>query len=115
MNYYFSNFRKYAVFKGRSSRSEYWSFVLIHILVSTIFAWIFGLSGPSTGMLLYSVYSVITLIPFLAVSVRRMHDVGKSGWFLLIPIYDLILLLTEGDVGTNKYGPSAEVLVIGIK
>ena len=114
MNYYFSAFKKYAVFKGRASRSEYWFFVLIHILVSTISARIFGLFDPSTAMFLYSIYSVITFIPFLALSVRRMHDVGKSGWFLLIPIYDLILLLTEGEVETNKYGPATEVLVAGI-
>lgn len=45
-----------------------------------------------------------TLIPYIAVTVRRMHDVGKSGWFMLIPIYNLILTLTEGDRGSNQYG-----------
>lgn len=45
------------------------------------------------------------LAPSIAVAVRRMHDVGKSGWFVLIPIYNLVLAVTEGDKGTNEYGP----------
>jgi uncharacterized membrane protein YhaH (DUF805 family) len=50
------------------------------------------------------------LIPSIAVGVRRMHDVGKSGWFLLIPIYNLILALSEGEKGDNKYGPDPKVV-----
>tara|TARA_B110000459_G_scaffold179685_1_gene205868 strand:- start:986 stop:1153 length:168 start_codon:yes stop_codon:yes gene_type:complete len=46
------------------------------------------------------------LIPGIAVAVRRMHDVGKSGWFILIPIYNIILAFTDGDSGDNKYGPN---------
>lgn len=52
------------------------------------------------------IYSLAALIPALAVGVRRMHDVGKSGWYLLIPIYNLILAFTEGDAGDNEYGPN---------
>lgn len=51
-----------------------------------------------------TIYSLIILLPSIAVGVRRMHDVGKSGWYLLIPIYNLILLATNGDSGENKYG-----------
>jgi len=45
-----------------------------------------------------------TLLPGIGVAIRRMHDVGKSGWFMLIPIYNLILAFTEGDKGPNEYG-----------
>ena len=51
-----------------------------------------------------TVYSLAVLVPSIAVGVRRMHDVGKSGWFLLIPIYNLILACTDGQVGPNEYG-----------
>ena len=56
-----------------------------------------------TGVL-STIYILAVLIPSIAVSVRRMHDVGKSGWFYLIPIYNLILALTEGERQTNIYG-----------
>jgi uncharacterized membrane protein YhaH (DUF805 family) len=54
--------------------------------------------------ILYNIYSLAVLLTTIAVSVRRMHDVGKSGWYLLIPFYNLILLCTDGDAHTNKYG-----------
>ena len=58
-----------------------------------------------------TIYSVAVLIPGIAVAVRRMHDVGKSGWFVLIPIYNIILACTKGDTGDNEYGedPKADV------
>jgi len=58
-----------------------------------------------------TIYSVAVLIPGIAVAVRRMHDVGKSGWFVLIPIYNIILACTNGNTGDNEYGedPKADV------
>lgn len=53
---------------------------------------------------LSNIYSLIVLIPSIAVGIRRMHDVGKSGWYILIPIYNLILACTEGQYGENEYG-----------
>jgi uncharacterized membrane protein YhaH (DUF805 family) len=61
-------------------------------------------AATGTGYL-GTIYSLGVLIPSIAVGVRRMHDVGKSGWFLLIPIYNLILAVREGESGPNKYGP----------
>ena len=67
--------------------------------------------GGSIGLIFIStIYSFAVIIPSIAVGVRRMHDVGKSGWFVLIPIYNLILAVTEGDKGDNKYGPDPKVL-----
>ena len=61
-------------------------------------------------MILYMLYSLGTFLPALAAGVCRMHDVGKSGWFLIIPIYNLILAVTPGQVGENQYGPDPKAV-----
>ena len=104
MNWYLEVLKKYAVFEGRARRSEYWYFVLFNFIFSFVLGFIDGIMGSELGMF-GLIYSLAVLVPSIAVAVRRMHDVGKSGWFILIPIYNLILALTEGDVGSNKYGP----------
>ena len=101
MNYFITVFKKYAVFSGRARRAEYWYFFLFNILISFAIGLIDGLiRNPLIGTL----WSLVTLVPGVAVSVRRMHDVNKSGWFILIPIYNLILACTEGTTGPNDYG-----------
>lgn len=109
MQYYLKVLQNYAVFEGRARRKEYWMFVLINLIVSIIIGQLDQLLGtydPASGVnYLGTIYSLAVLLPSIAVGVRRMHDVGKSGWFLLIPIYNLILAVTEGEVGPNKYGP----------
>jgi uncharacterized membrane protein YhaH (DUF805 family) len=60
---------------------------------------------------LANVYSLALLVPSIAVGVRRMHDVGKSGWFILIPIYNLILACTEGTQGENEYGADPKATI----
>ncbi|MCR9100340.1 MAG: DUF805 domain-containing protein [bacterium] len=102
MQYYLKVLQNYAVFEGRARRKEYWMFVLFNMLVSFAVGFVDGLTGIGY---LGLIYSLGVLIPSIAVGVRRMHDVGKSGWFLLIPIYNLILAVTEGEVGANQYGP----------
>ena len=109
MKYYFTVFQKYAQFSGRSRRSEYWYFILFNVIVSFVLGFADVAMGtmPDNGRgVLGSLYTLIVLVPSIAVGVRRMHDVGKSGWFLLIPIYNLILVCTEGERGSNKYGPN---------
>ena len=94
----------YANFKGRASRQEYWMFVLFNfiflIALSFIEAFLFGLYSS----ILSDLYVLALLVPSIAVGIRRMHDTGKSGWFLLIPIYNLILAVTSGESGENQYG-----------
>ena len=94
----------YANFKGRASREEYWMFVLFNIIfifaISFIEGFLFGLYSS----ILSNIYTLAILVPSIAVGVRRMHDTGKSGWFLLIPIYNLILAVTSGESGENQYG-----------
>ncbi len=102
MNWYLKVWKNYANFNGRARRKEYWMFILFNAIIS------YGLQAlvfvDESLALLSGLYSLAVLIPSIAVAVRRMHDVGKSGWFLLIPIYNLILAATNGDEGSNEYG-----------
>nr|MBM3931759.1 DUF805 domain-containing protein [Sphingomonadales bacterium] len=107
MNYYIKVLQNYATFSGRARRKEYWMFFLFNVIVAFAFGFVCGLIGiPEIANL----YTFAVLLPSIAVGVRRMHDVGKSGWFLLIPIYNFILAVTEGEKGENQYGadPKAE-------
>ncbi len=101
MNYYISVFQNFATFSGRARRQEYWMFVLFNCIFSIVITFVgAAIDIPQLGNL----YTLVALIPSIAVGVRRMHDVGKSGWYLLIPIYNLILAVTEGEKGPNQYG-----------
>jgi uncharacterized membrane protein YhaH (DUF805 family) len=80
-------FKRYAEFSGVSSRSQYWYFILGTSVASIIIGWILGDFGSN-------LFTLATIVPTIAVAVRRMHDVGKSGWFILVPIYNFILLVT---------------------
>lgn len=102
MNYYLKVLQNYANFNGRARRAEYWYFFLFNTIASIVVGIIGGLLDFK---LLGNLYSLAVLLPSIAVAVRRMHDVGKSGWFILIPIYNFILAVTEGDAGENEYGP----------
>ena len=100
---------KYADFNGRARRSEYWYFVLFNFLIGTAVGVVTGLIGIDW---LSYIYSVALLVPGIAVGVRRLHDIGKSGWWLLISfipliggIWLIILMAKEGDHGNNAFGP----------
>ena len=99
----------YANFEGRARRKEYWMFTLFHIIFIYALAFLsgvlVGITEVAAFLALYVIYVLAVLVPSIAVSVRRMHDVGKSGWYILIPIYSFILAVTEGDKGPNEYGP----------
>jgi uncharacterized membrane protein YhaH (DUF805 family) len=86
---------------GRARRSEFWYFTLFDILIAVALS-VFGLYIQSE--LIYNFYAFAVLVPSIAVAVRRMHDVDKSGWFILIPIYNIILYFTPGTEGTNRFG-----------
>ena len=80
-------FNRFADFSGVSTRSQYWYFIL-GTTIATVIAQV------SFGDFAGNLVSIITILPTIAVAVRRMHDVGKSGWFILVPIYNLVLVLT---------------------
>lgn len=108
-------FNNYATFTGRAARPEYWWWVLFSVVVSLVLGLLDSLlfhsqMGRGVGIL-GGIFSLATLIPSLAVSVRRMHDVARSGWWLLIvlvPIIGALVLLywfvQRGTVGPNDYG-----------
>ena len=101
MKWYLQAMRNYVDFSGRARRKEYWYFQLF----STILVWIIAIvCYLLKSMLLYYVFILFSIVPSLAVSIRRMHDVNKSGWFILIPIYNLILYFTDGTQGPNRFG-----------
>lgn len=117
MNWYLTVLKKYAVFSGRARRKEYWMFFLFNMIfaiVAIILDNVLGTAIEGMGYgLFYILYGLAVLIPGLAVSVRRLHDVGKSGWILLIAlipiigvIWLLVLFVTDSNPGENKYGPN---------
>jgi uncharacterized membrane protein YhaH (DUF805 family) len=112
MDCYLTVLRQWKNFDGRSERREYWIFLLINFVITmaltAVEQGIFGGSG-----ILSSLYGLFVLIPGIAVSIRRLHDVGKSGWMQLVMfipligwIWFLILMAKEGDLGRNEYGES---------
>ena len=108
MKWYLQVLKKYAEFDGRARRKEYWMFVLfntIFIFSAQILDLLTGLYvGGSQYGIFYLIYVAIIILPSIAVSIRRMHDVGESGWFAFIPIYNFVLAVSEGDPKENKYG-----------
>ena len=111
MNWYLEVLRKYFVFEGRSHRTEYWMFFLFNLIIN--FVLVFLESAVNETTYLSSVYGLAVLIPSIAVGIRRLHDTGRSGWWLLIgliPLLGAIVLLVffamEGDAGSNEYGPN---------
>lgn len=96
-------FENYANFSGRARRQEYWMFFLVNIIISFVLGFVTGLISPSL-VIIANIYSLAVLLPGIAVGVRRMHDVGKSGWFIIIPFYNLYLCSIEGEKGPNQYG-----------
>ncbi len=109
MKWYGRVLKKYADFTGRARRKEYWTFVLINMFIAVLLVLI---DITYQTMVLYYLYTIAIIIPSIAVCVRRLHDTGKSGVYILVSfiplvgsIIMLILLATEGDHGSNKYGP----------
>lgn len=103
MYWYFAVLQKYAVFKGRARRKEFWMFHLISFIVAVLL----GVASDEASAL----YSLIVFLPSFGVSVRRLHDIGRSGWWILvflIPIIGVILMLywycQDSQSGFNEYG-----------
>ena len=120
MNWYLKVLKQYADFNGRARRMEYWMFVLFNVMFSIILLIIdnvIGLAFEDIGYgPLYLIYCLAIVIPSLAVAVRRLHDSGRSGWWILISLIPfigglwlLVLLLLDSDPGDNEYGPNPKV------
>ncbi|MDP8994099.1 MAG: DUF805 domain-containing protein [Pseudomonadota bacterium] len=125
MHYMILPLKRYFDFSGRSRRKEYWMFflfVLIGLVIAMLLDAALGLGGTAetssefgdgtasvevnlTGGLLTLLFVLAMLIPGIAVAVRRAHDQDKSGWFVLIPVYNVIMMFIEGTRGPNRFGP----------
>lgn len=108
MEYYLKALKQYADFEGRARRKEYWMFFLFNVMFSILATILDSLIGLS---LVSGLYSLVLLVPGIAAGVRRLHDIGKSGWWLLIAfipligvIWLIVLLATDGQPGANQYG-----------
>lgn len=111
MEWYIAVLKQYIAFSGRAHRREFWMFLLIHLFIVVVLSFV--------SEFLSSVYTLAVLLPALGVSVRRLHDSGKSGWWLLlhfIPMVGTLILLVlmalEGDPGPNRYGPPPQGLPV---
>lgn len=113
MNYYSICLSKFADFSGRARRREYWTFALVNCLIALlllILGLAFGEDSPASNIMV-TIFYLIMLVPNLSVSVRRLHDIGKSGWYMflgLIPLIGGLILLVwslmDSEPGENQYG-----------
>ncbi len=106
MNWYLKAFKQYADFSGRARRKEYWMFFLFNMLFTYGTVILSILLDVPALMFLAVIYVFASLIPGIAVGVRRMHDLGKSGWYILIPYYNLYLVCCDSQFEDNEYGPN---------
>lgn len=122
MNWYLEALRKYAVFDGRARRMEYWMFVLINCLIVVVLSvvdtvvGIFSL-GNSIGALT-GLYWLVVLVPSVAVTVRRLHDTDRSGWWALLALLPLlgtivlfVFCVLDGTPGANRFGENPKAVV----
>ncbi len=117
MNWHIGALKKYAMFEGRARRMEYWMFCLFNMIIAFGLTFLSLMAGrlmgsdgsPLSGIVI--VYDLAVLVPGLAVGVRRMHDTGHSGWWLICPIVNLVFAFTDSQPGTNEYGTNPKGVV----
>jgi len=117
MNWYVEALQKYAQFSGRSRRMEYWMFTLFNVLIIIGLAFLMAMmdKAGTIPLLLLGMYCVGIIIPALSVAIRRLHDTGRSGWWILlgvVPFGGIVLLifyLMPGESGDNAYGPDPKL------
>lgn len=115
MSYYLHVWKNFATFSGRARRSEYWMFFLFNTIVSMALFLVDMALG--TIFILGGIYGLAAIIPGVAVTVRRLHDTGKSGWWLLITfipvigaIAFLVFMFQDSQAGDNEYGPNPKMV-----
>jgi uncharacterized membrane protein YhaH (DUF805 family) len=127
MDYYLSVLQKYVVFSGRAGRREFWYFALFNFLavcileiVGSVIGGLVG-AGHTLGSGLALLYDLAVLLPALGVSIRRLHDTGRSGWWLFISFVPLIgslvllvFFIQDSQPSENQYGPNPKSVVIAI-
>lgn len=116
MEWYLKVIKNYVGFSGRAHRTEFWMFVLINFVISLVLGFVDGVLGTRSGAgmgVLQGLYALAVFLPSLAVAVRRLHDTGRTGWWLLIgfiPVIGWIVLIVfyclDSEQGDNQYGPN---------
>ena len=112
IEYYIQAFQKYGQFSGRATRAEYWRFYLVTVAV-TILASILDIALSIPSVSLSTIYFLVSFIPTISIQIRRLHDVNKSAWYMLLNfviiigwIWLLVLNIKDSTPGANKYGPN---------
>ena len=111
MDWYIKVLKNYAVFTGRARRKEYWMFFLFNVIISMVLGFVEGMfGGPG---ILTIIYGLAVLLPGLGVSIRRLHDTDRSGWWLLIALVPIVggivlivFMVQDSKAGENQYGPN---------
>ena len=116
MNWYLDAWKNYINFQGRARRKAYWIFILFNLIALVILGLIesaIGLSGQNGYGILTGLYTLAMILPLIALAVRRLHDTGRSGWWILIglvplvgPIVLIVFYVTDSQPGSNQYGPN---------
>jgi uncharacterized membrane protein YhaH (DUF805 family) len=114
MEWYLMALRKYAQFSGRSHRREFWFYVLVNLIILSVIMLVGAiLHLVFLGVIVARVYGLAVLVPNIAVTARRLHDTGRSGWWQLIyfvPVVGVIVMLVflcqDSDPAENEYGPN---------
>lgn len=126
MDWYLRVLRNYAEFSGRACRREYWTFACCNFLASLVFPLldlITGLAKATNGVgffsVLFGLYSLAVIVPGFAVSVRRLQDTGRSGWFVLLGLIPcvgtivlIVFMLGDSQPGDNEYGPNPKGVMV---
>ncbi len=113
MEYFLDAIKKYADFSGRATRKEYWMFVLFYMIIFLLLSVVDGLLET---FILGTIFSLAVLVPSVSIAARRLHDIGRTGWWLLItliPVIGIIILivfLTQNSQDGNAYGPSSKLV-----
>lgn len=116
INWYLKVVRdNYANFSGRARRAEFWNFIICNIVITMLLSLLIFILDD-TGITMYIAYALVTFLPLVAATVRRLHDTNKSGLYILVGfipvvggIWLLILLATNGDYGPNNYGSDPKI------
>lgn len=117
MNWYLEVLKKYVILEGRAQRQEYWYFILCNLVITVVLMGIDMLIGQFnelTGLgLLSGIYTMLVMLPGLSVTVRRLHDTGRSGWWALLGIIPLlgglvllVFMALDSEPGPNRFGPN---------
>ncbi len=120
MEWYMKVIKQYAVFNGRATRKEYWMFTLFNFLITFGIAIVSGILGSLMGTnqnILVNIYSLAVFLPSLGVAIRRLHDTGRSGWWLLISLIPLIgaivlivFFIEDSQPNDNQFGPNPKTM-----